>query len=223
MANVVQKTLALLILSLFLCTSCVYSQYYEDDDRTFFAGLTAGTNFAQVDGDNFAGYHKPGWNAGVVVYANLIEHLAGSLELSYAQKGSRAAQSQLPKMANDQSTVLTDYRIRLNYLEVPVMLNYFDKRRSHFGAGIAYAQLASSKESYRDTFGNLYEQDAKLYPFRKMDLSFMLNGNAHLWKGFFFNLRFQYSLLSVRNAHNDLTGRAEQFNNVWTTRLMYIF
>ena len=223
MAKLLQFRVLALILGLFLYTPCAYSQYYEENERTFFGGLFGGTTFAQVDGDNFAGYHKAGWNAGAIVYANLMERLAASMELNYTQKGSRAAQSQLPKIANDQNTVLTDYTIKLNYLEVPVLLNYFDKRRSHFGAGLSYAQLASSKESYRDNFGNLYEQDAKIYPFRKMDLNFILDGNAHLWKGFFFNLRFSYSLISIRNAHNYVTGRAEQFNNTWTTRIKYIF
>lgn len=223
MAKIRHFILLVSFISLFLYTPCAYGQYDNDDDRTFFGGLVAGTNFSQVDGDNFAGYHKAGWNAGAIVYTKLMEQLAVSLELNYAQKGSRAAQSQLPKLANDQNTVLTDYKIKLNYLEVPIMLNYFDKRKSHFGAGFSYGQLASSKESYRDRDGNIYEQDAKLFPFRKIDINFLLNGNAHLWKGLFFNLRFSYSLLSIRNAHNYVTGRAEQFNNTWTTRFIYIF
>lgn len=211
------------ILACFLFTTPGFSQYYDENDRTFFGGLVAGTNFTQVDGDNFAGYHKVGWNAGAIVYAKLMERLAASMELNYAQKGSRAALSQLPKLANDRSTALTDYKIKLNYLEVPVLLNYFDKKRNNFGAGLSYCQLATSKESYRDGFGNSYEQDAKLYPFRKIDANFILNGSAHVWKGFFINLRFSYSLFSIRNAHNYLTGRAEQYNNVWTTRIMYLF
>jgi hypothetical protein len=223
MAKLVQKRLVLIILALFLYTPCVYSQYYDEDDRTFYGGIVAGGNFTQVDGDNFAGYHKAGWNAGVIVYASLMEHLAASMELLYAQKGARASQGQLPKLANDQSTVMTDYRIKLNYLEVPILLNYFDKRKSNVGAGFSYAQLVSSRETYRDGFGNRYENDAKLYPFRKFDVNFIVNANAHIWKGFFFNLRFQYSLVSVRNAYNYVPGRAQQFNNIWCTRIMYTF
>lgn len=223
MAKIAQFIISAFFLGLFLYTPCAFAQYYDENDRTFFGGLTAGTNFSQVDGDNFAGYHEAGWNVGAIVYTRLMEQLAVGLEPNYAQKGSRAAQSQLPKLANDQNTILTDYKIKLNYLEVPIMLNYFDKRRNNFGAGFSYGQLASSKETYRDSGGNIYEQDAKLFPFRKMDINFLLNGNAHLWKGFFFNLRFSYSLISIRNAHNYVTGRAEQFNNTWTTRFIYIF
>ena len=205
-----------LILNLF--TICAYSQ--DDDDRTFFGGLTAGGNFTQVDGDNFAGYNKVGVNAGVVVFARLGEQVAAGMELLYAQKGSRSNKA---KLANDRSTVLVDYRIRLNYAEVPLTINYFDKKKNHIGGGLAYGQLFRSRETYKDGNGAVYEQDAKLFPFRKFDLSLVLQGTAHVWKGFYLNLRFQYSLLSVRNAHNYLTGRAEQFNNLWCTRIMYIF
>lgn len=203
---------------LILFTCCAYAQ--DEDDRTFFGGLTLGGNFTQVDGDNFAGYNKVGINAGVVVFARLGERVAAGMELLYSQKGSRSTKARL---ANDQSTVLVNYRIRLNYAEVPLTLNYFDNKKNHFGGGIAYAQLFSSKETYQDGFGAKYEQDAKLYPFRKFDLNFLLHGSAHIWKGFYLNLRFQYSLLSIRNAHNFLTGRAEQYNNMWSTRLTYIF
>lgn len=223
-AKVRQKQVFMLFLFLILYTPCVYSQFSNDDnDHLFLGGLVAGGNFAQVDGDNFAGYHKIGWNAGVIVYAKLAEHVYTSMELLYAQKGSKAAPNQLPKLANDQSTIIVDYRIKLNYAEIPIMINYFDKKRNNIGAGLAYGQLVRSYEIYKDGSGAVYEQDAKLFPFRKFDLSWVLNANAHIWKGLFLNPRFQYSLLSVRNAHNYITGRAQQFNNVYAIRLMYLF
>ena len=224
MAKINQNRLLLLFLLLNLCTYVARAQFSSDaDDRVFFGGLVAGGNFSQVDGDNFAGYHKAGFNGGVIVYSRLAEQLAASMELLFAQKGSRASQSQVPRLANDQSTLITDYRIRLNYAEVPILINYFDRRKSNFGAGLAYGQLFSSKETYRDGQGNLYETDAKLYPFHKYDFSFVLNGAAHVWKGFFLNLRFQYSLVAVRSNFNTITGLRPQFSNVWTTRLLYIF
>ncbi|MEZ5045784.1 MAG: porin family protein [Chitinophagaceae bacterium] len=207
-----------------LYTPCAQAQIVVDDDEhTFYGGLIGGVNFTQVDGDNFAGYHKVGWNAGAVIYTSLGESVFASLELLYAQRGSRAALSQLPKMANDQSTVLVDYKIKLNYAEVPILIHYFDKKSNHIGAGLSYAHLVRSKEIYKDANGALYEQDAKLFPFRKFDINLIINANVHLWKGFYFNPRFQYSLLSVRNAHNYITGRAQQFNNTWALRAMYIF
>ncbi|HNB82604.1 MAG TPA: outer membrane beta-barrel protein [Chitinophagaceae bacterium] len=206
-----------------LYTPMLKAQFDADRDNVFVGGLCAGLNYTQVDGDNFAGYHKSGWNAGAVVYIKLADHIAASMELLYTQKGSRAGSGQVPKYANDQSTLITDYRIKLNYLEVPILINFFDRRKSNFGAGFSYGHLASSREIYKDGQGHVYENDAKLFPFRKSDVNFVLNGNAHLWKGLFFNLRFQYSLFSIRSAYNYITGREQQFNNLWTTRLLYIF
>lgn len=125
MAKVKQNKILLLFLIFNLYTYCGYAQFDADNDNTFFGGLALGTNFCQVDGDNFAGYHKPGWNFGAIIYTKLADHLAASMELLYAQKGSRAGALQVPKYANDQSTIITDYKIQLNYLEVPILINYF--------------------------------------------------------------------------------------------------
>lgn len=225
MAKLGNYRLLTLFLMLYLFTPCAYSQLAREDEeeRTFYGGLIVGSNFCQVDGDNFAGYHKAGWNAGVVVYTKLASHLMASMELLYSQKGSRAAQNQLPRLANDQSTVLVDYNIRLNYAEIPLCISYFDKKNNHIGAGASYAYLAKSKETYKDASGAVYEQDAKLFPFRKHDINLMVHANIHIYKRFFINARYQYSMLSIRSINNFVTGRPQQFNNLWSIRAMYIF
>lgn len=222
MAKVKQIQFLLLFTVLNLYTLSVKSQYYENENL-FVGGLVGGGNFTQVDGDNFAGYHKAGWNAGAILYTGIGEKIAVSFELLYSQKGSRAGNNQVPKLANDRQTVITDYKIRLGYAEFPLLLNYFEKRKSNFGAGLAYGQLVSSRETYKDGSGATYEKEAKLFPFRKYDLNFVMSGNAHIWQGFYFNLRFQYSLLSIRKASNYITGREQQFNNTWCARVMYLF
>jgi hypothetical protein len=220
-----QKRLLLIISSLYLFTNFAYGQY--GDDKLFYGGVILGTNFTQVDGDNFAGYHKVGINGGFIVYAKLGQYVAASMELLYAQKGARASNGQLPARSLDQSTVFTKFYNKLNYAEIPIMLNYFDEKKSNFGAGFSYSQLVSSKESYTTSSGAVIENGATLYPFRKYDLNFLLNGNAALYKGLFLNLRFAYSLISIRNggSRNLLTtNQARQIsNNIWTFRLMYMF
>jgi hypothetical protein len=222
MAKVLLNRNLLIFIALNLFTFRAVAQY-DERENLFIGGLVGGGNFAQVDGDNFAGYHKAGWNAGAILYTGIGEKLALSFELLYAQKGSRAGRNQVPKLANDRNTIITDYSIKNTYAEFPLLLNYFEKGKSNFGGGFSYAQLVRSRESYRDGSGQLYVQEAKLYPFRKYDVNFVLNGNAHIWKGFYMNLRFQYSLVSIRKATNYLTGREQQFNNVWCARLMYLF
>ncbi len=212
--------LAVVILTGFSQHSLAQSNYYEEDPHTFYGGLIAGGNFSQVDGDNFAGYHKVGMNVGGIVYASLADHLAASLEILYSQKGSRAHKTQL---SNNKIYNILKYDINLNYAEVPVMLNYFDRRKSNFGAGFSYSQLISFKENVTTDppFNTAVNLDD--YPFKKMDVNFIVGGNLHLYAGFFLNFRFQYSLFAIRKNIYPEFGRAEQYNNMYTLRLMYLF
>lgn len=188
------------------------------ENRTFYGGLVLGTNFAQIDGDNFAGYNKVGLNVGGLVYIKLDEHIATSLEILYSQKGSKSKSPQVLA----PGYYITKYGVNLNYAEVPVMINYFDKRKSHFGAGLSYSQLASSNENIATNPAPVIAYDQTKYPFKKSDLNLLLSGSLHMYKGFFLNLRFQYSLITIRNSVPNVT-RAEQFNNMWTLRVMYLF
>lgn len=118
---------------------------YLGERRLFFAGLVAGANFAQIDGDNFAGYYKAGLNVGGIGYAQLHNHFALSWEILYSEKGAKSNISRLA--THDTTVVIIDYRVKLNYAEIPVMLNYFDKRKSHVGLGFSYNRLVGSSET----------------------------------------------------------------------------
>ena len=191
--------------------------YYIEDDKTFYAGLITGANFTQVDGDNFAGYSKVGINVGGIVYSQLDQLFAVSMEVLYVQKGARSKEP----FVIGPGKAITDYGITLNYAEVPIMLNYFDKRKSHFGGGLSYSRLGTSKEHYTTVPAQVVNTDD--FPFKKSDYNLLLSGNLHCWKGLFLNLRFQYSLLSIRDKTPQDFGRTQQFNNIWTIRLMYLF
>ena len=197
------------------------AQEEEDEDeypRIFYAGFVMGTNFAQIDGDNFAGYHKVGLNVGGIGYAQLRRHLALSYEILYSQKGSK---SDAPKYSSDTTILVTKYGINLNYAEIPVMINYFDSRKSHFGIGVSYSQLVSSSETI--TTVPATGVDLSKYPFRKQNFDFLAGAQLHLYKGFFLNLRFQYSLTPVRSTLPPNFARATEYSNLWTLRLMYLF
>jgi hypothetical protein len=193
--------------------------YYIEEPKTFVGGLIGGLNFTQVDGDSYKGYHNIGFNTGVVVYTQLVPNIAASLEILFSQKGARSNGSQL---SNGGATVITKQNIKLNYAEIPILINFFDKKRNHFGAGLSYAQLINSKEEIVGNNASI-KYDPDQYPFKKMDINMILSGQVHVYKGFFAGIRFQYSMLSIRN-HVDLEyGRAQQFNNVFALRLMYLF
>lgn len=188
------------------------------EDRTFYGGLILGGNFTQIDGDNFAGYTRKGLNAGGVVFFKMDEHIAASVEVLFSQKGSVSKDPQVLA----PGVYINKYGADLNYGEVPVMINYYDDRKNHFGGGLSYSRLATSNEYITMTPSPTTPFKQEDYPFKKSDFNLLLGGNLHLYKGFFLNLRFQYSLISIRNTVPNIT-RGAQFNNMWTIRLMYLF
>ncbi|HMN31757.1 MAG: hypothetical protein IT215_00015 [Chitinophagaceae bacterium] len=223
MAKVNQIYLLLIFSICFLCTLELKAQYDEDNDRLFYGGAVVGSNFCQVDGDNFAGYHKVGLQLGAILFLKISKPTAISMELLYTEKGSRAGINQLPRLMNDQSGVLVDYKIFLKYAEVPLLINYIDKNKNNLGLGLSFAYLGSSKELYTDGNGAVYESDAKWFPFKKYEIAGVANACAHVWKGLAVGLRMQYSLTNIRNQNNYLTGRTLQYNNLVSLRMLYVF
>lgn len=212
-------TCILLSLNLFSAKGQNPKNYYVEEPKTFIGGLIGGVNFTQVDGDSYKGYKNIGFNTGVVVYAQLRPQLAASLEILYSQKG---AKSNGPQLSNGGVAIITKQNIKLNYAEIPVQINFFDKKRNHFGAGFSYAQLINSKEEIKTNNASLkYNPDD--YPFKKIDINLILSGQVHLYKGLFAGLRFQYSMLSIRDNVDAEFGRAQQFNNTFNVRVMYLF
>jgi hypothetical protein len=219
MRSVLHVKHALLVLLCFLAYDNGYTQpgYYLEDQRTFYGGLVAGTNITQVDGDGYNGYHNLGWNAGGVMYMRLSERIIGSMEMLYVQKGCRGgSRESLVKGVN-----ILDSRIRTDYAEVPLQVYYHDKHLNHVGAGFAYARHINTIEKVESQPHHDFRTED--YPFKKQDISFLIGGSLHLWKGFFANARFQYSIIEARGMTPEGISWMGQYNNVWTFRLMYLF
>jgi len=195
------------------------AQYYDEQYTQMVAGLIGGVNFTQVDGDGYKGYNKVGVNAGGIIYLpfrNMDLPIEGTIALSmevlYSQKGSRGNDPVGQYGINRQT-------INLHYAEVPFQINYFrGARKSGFGLGLGVGYLAFYEELLEQASGTVVRNG---YPFNKIDFSFLMTGNIHIYNGFFVCPRFQYSLLSIRNNAGGF-GRNEQFNNVFSLRLMYL-
>ncbi len=225
--------LILIIVILTAFSGAVFAQDEEDEEdhglyieqpKVFYGGLVAGANFAQVDGDYFAGYRKIGANVGGIVYTQLAKHVAISLEILYSQKGSKSNLAQISP--GDHNITILKYGISANYAEIPVMINYFDKRKSHFGIGVSYGRLVGSTETVQtvDTNNKIVNLDFNsVYPFKKDAFDFLAGAELHLWKGLFLNIRFQYSLIPMRSQiPPPAFARSEQYSNLWAVRLMYL-
>ena len=110
------------------------AQQYQETmpDRRFIGGVVGGINLTQVDGDKLAGFNKIGFNVGGRVAAVLAPRWQLSMELLFTQLGSS-------RNNNDDPSATID-KIRLNAVEVPVMINFLEWKL-HFSAGFSYTRL----------------------------------------------------------------------------------
>jgi hypothetical protein len=180
-------------------------------DYTFNAGVVAGISTSQVDGDQNAGYNKVGIKAGAFVNRNFSERISTQMELLFIQKGSRR-----PVNPDDN----TYFVMRLNYIEVPLMLRYQFSKKIIGEAGPSFATLIFSEEV--DEVGVIKSRP----PFHKFDFDVNAGGYYLLSDSWSFNFRFSYSIVPIRpfdSAHPYAFFDRGQFNNVLAMALFYRF
>jgi hypothetical protein len=199
--------------------------YIEQPHMTFNGGLIFGANFTQVDGDTYSGYNKIGINAGGVVYVHFNSFFGVSMELLYSQKGSRG-------MTDESSVALGEYigryGINVNYAEVPLLLHGITKvynRKMDFEGGASYGRLINSSEWV------VADQPVVINPiqnrFNNIDLNYIIGASIQLYKKWYVDGRFQYSIIPIRPTDRVPIGYSYgnkgQFNNLCVLRLMYYF
>ena len=118
--------------------------------QQFKAGILGGIATTQVDGDTYSGYGKAGIFAGAFVTKQFLPSgkWSASFAITYLQKGSR-------KIPHPDKGDYADYLLKLDYAEVPLLVQYdfavSDSAGEHkmnfalFG-GIALGALVRSAE-----------------------------------------------------------------------------
>ena len=193
----------------------------EVQSRTFFSGIVAGINASQVDGDYYSGFHKAGLNAGVLSYVKLNPNFLLSIEILYSMKGARDVSLRYNAAVG---TAPEEYRLNLNYVEIPLMLHINAGYGIHLGAGLSYSRLLSSTESFTTGSGPVnLNTDANT--FRSSDLDYLVSVQYQLYKGLFARARYQYSAISIRDADKipQQFGSPAQFNNYFALQLICLF
>lgn len=225
---VMRTTVAIIALTL-LCKAAsaqfvsIFDKDESDKGHTFFGGLACGANFSQVDGDGFEGYHHVGLHAGPLVYVRIKGSLFASMELLYAQKGSKA---RYITESSSLGPMVQGYDLKLNYVEIPVLAHYIYRRRWAFGAGASYGRLLKSNESaFTDFPVNLHPE---INYFHKDEWAGIAQLSYEFYRGWLVTMRYSYSLHSIRDGNRIPQGYgggyfAGQYNNLWTLRLVYFF
>ncbi len=215
------------LITFLLASTVVFAQdnYFarpdkNGQDKFFYGGLVAGINASQIDGDTYSGFHKAGLNAGFAAFIKLNPKLLVSLELLYSQKGARNV-----TVVNTitQGSRPIEYEAKLNYAEIPVMLNYAVADKIHFGIGASYSRLISDKEymdSYTSSIGNELTGT-----YRKQDINYLAAVSYQLYENIFVRARYQYSMMTIRDAQKipiDF-GTGRQMNNLFALQLFVVF
>lgn len=181
--------------------------------QTFRAGLIAGLSGCQIHGDSYSGYRQLGYVAGAFVQTNPDAQVQFVMEMQYSKKGSR-------KLTNPNIGDYTYFELRMNYIEVPLLLRYGSKHIFiEGGASLGYLFKVREWDSYSE----ITPRD-----FKKMELSAVLGIGYRLNEKFSLDFRSVNSLLPVKKFgpilypvwYQDLFNMG-MYNNVITLSVVY--
>ncbi len=183
-----------------------------------------GLNLTHVEGDEVSGFKKFGLNIGAGALIPFKKNWDVSMEVNYNQKG--ANQSAQYNDTDSLGIVTTGaYKLRLNYVEVPILIHYTDKEFITIGAGFSWGRLVGVQEWEH---GNIVESTTlNSNTYNKNDFSYIIDGRIRIKGPLKFGVRYQSSMVKIRtreftNFAGD-TWTRDQFNRVLTFRLIYIF
>jgi hypothetical protein len=177
--------------------------------QTFGASIQAGLVASQIDGDQYAGYNKPGPFVGITGIAKLKEKLDLEVGISYVFRGSQS------ELFPDNS--FPQLKINLQYIDVPLTIHYKDWLEPEQGfyhmdfyAGAYYGRLLSSSAEYSG-----YDDVVDL--FKKNEIGIVVGGaynfGAHSGIGVKWCRGLNYFFVTGTNGvnQNSLINRFIQF------------
>jgi hypothetical protein len=188
-----------IVLFLFLASSL------STQAQRFKGGILAGINASQIDGDTWGGYYKMGPVGGVYVKTDFVDKWGGQLEIKYSSRGS----------ANGFG-VAYPLKIRLQYIDLPVLATYEAIENLKIQAGISFNYLFDA-QWYDGGWSDSWD-----FPPNTLETSLAFGVNYHFFKSFDMNIRYSYSLLPIRAKEStDNWSVGAWFNNVVTFALYF--
>ena len=112
--------------------------------QLFKGEVFAGGSLSQVDGDECYGFERINAQVGAGVLWSVVEGdwLDLGLEILYNPKGALRSDT----LKYNSGSFYGLYDLKLNYVEVPLMLYFTDKHRYTLGIGLAYGRLVGITE-----------------------------------------------------------------------------
>ena len=190
----------------------VFGNLFLVAQSRFVPGLKLGMSTSQVHGDSASGFHKAGIAGGATLTTHFNKKWTAQFEIIFIQKGSKQV------FSSAVSDSWYYYFLSLNYVEVPVLVQYHYKKFT-IEAGPAFAYLINEKEWFN-------EQDLTgVHPFKSTEISGSAGISYLLLKRLGISCRYTNSLISIR----DLVGGTGKWdteglrNNVLAFTFTYQF
>jgi hypothetical protein len=184
--------------------------------QSFKGGFLGAMAITQVEGDALKGYDSYGVKTGVFVEYRFSHRWSANLGLNYTQRGAYGKPTAMPPRTQE-------YKLDLDYLEIPFIFHIMDKDFISAGVGLSYASLINSREEEHS--GNV-EPLMNTVPFQNWDLSWMADFRIRLYKGLKLNVNYTRSIVPIRErviTVNGVTGPADQIPRNINIGLIWIF
>ncbi len=185
---------------------------------------TLGLNFTQVEGDEVHGFKKPGLNIGAGVLIPFKKNWDVSMEVTFNQKGAKQ-RDQYNEIDSLGNVTTGAYKLRLNYVEIPVLVHYTDKEFITIGAGFSWGRLVVVQEWEHGKRVESTTLASGVY--NKNDFCYIIDARIRINGPLKFGIRYQNSIAKIRTREfTDFSGgkwTRDQFNKILTFKLIYIF
>lgn len=187
-----------------------------------------GLNLSQVDGDKAYGYKRLGLHGGLGVIVPLYQKrdfsIDVALEVAFNQRGSRQRQQYL----EDENGHTGEYNLYMNYFEVPLIFYFSDKQIASLGIGASYGRLVGLKEYEHGKLTDVNLNYTGEDKYNINDFCVIADAKVRLYERLKLGVRFQYSMSKIRTrdfykVNGEFDCTRDQFNNVVTARLIYVF
>lgn len=179
--------------------------------QTFKAGITAGVNWTQIDGDNIGGFTKPGLSAGVISEIPLAQNWGLAFEILYSQKGSTSF----------LTTSGYNFTLYYDYAEMPLLVKFHDPKGGlTFGAGASAGRLVRYK--YTESKVDLTDIYFKDHKPNNWDWDYVLEGSYQFNDVWSAGIRWSKSMRSFRfDPNSNFNGK--QLHHLITLRTSFLF
>lgn len=212
------------ILSAFLFLFFTVSFSYA---QSFKGGILFGLIGSQVEGDNMSGFHKGGISAGFFTNRNINDKWMWQLEMKYIQKGSKSNNriNPLDSLANLSTTASIYYKMKLDYIEIPLLFRYRNKKFVYeFGPSLNTIIVAKIYDNYGEIPPASLDSPQS-NPFNRLEGSANIGIGRFLTDNLFLNWRFSTSITPIRPFYQNATYRFNrgQYNTLMEFSLRYQF